>query len=252
MVDAKNPYFARSLVNRYWKHFFNRGLVEPEDDMRVTNPPTNPELLDRLAQSFIDSHFDLKQLIRTICQSRTYQFSAEPNEWNAADTQNFSRYYPKRLAAEVLYDALHQVTGTTTQFSGVPAGTRAVELPDNGFESYFLSVFGKPMNQSACECERSSEATLAQALHLLNAPEMQAKLSDAAARPARFAADTSRTDEAKVEELYWTALARSPSAEERQFALEYLGRPEFQASKQPAYEDMIWALVNTKEFLFNH
>ena len=252
MVDPQNPFFTRSLANRYWKHFFSRGLVEPEDDMRVTNPATNPELLDRLAHSLVDSHFDLKQLIRTICQSRTYQLSAEPNELNAADSQNFSRHYPKRLAAEVLYDALHQVTGTTTQFPSTPPGVHAVQLPDNGSENYFLSVFGKPRNQSACECERSGEATLAQALHLLNSPEVQQKLADPSGRPARFAAEQSRSDGDKIDELYWIALARAPSAEERQLAENHLARPDMLANKQVAFEDIVWALLNSKEFLFNH
>ncbi|HEX4143276.1 MAG TPA: DUF1549 and DUF1553 domain-containing protein [Pirellulales bacterium] len=252
MVDPQNPFFARSLVNRYWKHFLSRGLVEPEDDMRVTNPATNPELLDRLAQSFVDSHFDLKQLIRTICQSRVYQLSSEPTELNVADTQNFSRHYPKRLPAEVLYDALHQVTGTTTSFPNSPSGLHAVQLPDNGIESYFLAVFGKPQNQSACECERSGEATLAQALHLLNSPEVQAKLSDPGGRPARFAAQESRSDADKIDELYWTALARAPSAEERQLGVAHLARFNTVADKQRGFEDVVWALLNTKEFLFNH
>ena len=126
------------------------------------------------------------------------------------------------MSAEVLYDALHQVTGTLTSFPGAPPGMHARELPDNGSESYFLAVFGKPQNHSACECERSGEATLAQALHLLNAPEIQAKLSDPAARPARFAADTGRSDAEKIDEIYWTALARAPSAEERQLAVAHL------------------------------
>ncbi len=147
MVDPKNPFFARALANRYWKHFFGRGIVDPEDDMRVTNPATNPELLDALAQSFLDSHFDLKQLVRTICRSHAYQLSAEPNRYNAADKQNFSRYYPKRLSAEVLYDALNQATGTSSSFTSLPSGTRAVQLPDNGFDNYFLTVFGKPQNR---------------------------------------------------------------------------------------------------------
>ena len=132
MADANNPFFARALVNRYWKHFFSRGLVDPEDDMRVTNPASNPELLDALSKHFIDQKFDLKDLVRTICMSTTYQLSAMPNEWNVDDKQNFSRYYPKRLNAEVLLDGIDQVTGTTTNFNGMPVGTRAVQLPDNG------------------------------------------------------------------------------------------------------------------------
>ena len=155
-------------MNRYWKHFFGRGLVDPEDDMRATNPAVNPALLDALAKDFIEYRFDLKHLVRTICNSQVYQLSAEPNAWNADDKQNFSRYFPKRLNAEVLLDAIDQVTAAPSNFGGLPAGTRAVELPDNGFDSYFLTVFGRPEATSACECERSGEANLAQSLHLLN------------------------------------------------------------------------------------
>ena len=144
MTQPSNPFFAKALVNRYWKHFFGRGLVDPEDDMRVTNPSTNPQLLDALAKDFIEHDYDLKHLVRTICSSKTFQLSAEPNEHNQNDKQSFSRFYPKRLNAEVLLDAIDQVTGMPTQFSGVPAGTRAIQLPDNGFNSYFLTVFGRP------------------------------------------------------------------------------------------------------------
>ncbi|MEK6235336.1 MAG: DUF1549 and DUF1553 domain-containing protein, partial [Planctomycetales bacterium] len=164
MADPKNPFFAPALVNRYWKHFFSRGLVDPEDDMRVTNPASNPELLKALADNFIKSGFDLKNLVREICRSNTYQLSSEPNDYNVKDKQNFSRYYPKRLNAEVLYDAVLQVTNNTTNFKDMPMGTRAVQLPDNAVTSYFLTVFGKPQGDTACECERSSEANLAQSL----------------------------------------------------------------------------------------
>jgi hypothetical protein len=164
MSDPQNPFFAKALVNRYWKHFFGRGLVDPEDDMRVTNPAAHPELLDALAQEFIEHRYDLKQLIRTICTSHTYQLSAEPHEWNVDDNQNFSRYYPRRLNAEVLLDAIDQVTGTPSKFTGAPLGTKAVQLPDSGFSSYFLTVFGKPDASSACECERTADANLAQSL----------------------------------------------------------------------------------------
>src|SRR5438105_5373109 len=140
MSEKDNPFFAKALVNRYWKHFFGRGLVEPEDDLRETNPATNPALLQAVADDFIASGFDLKHLIRTICQSRTYQLSAFPNPFNAVDKSNFSRYYPKRLTAEVLYDALNVVTKSESHFEGLPAGTRAIQLPDNSFNanSYFL------------------------------------------------------------------------------------------------------------------
>jgi hypothetical protein len=252
MIAPDNPFFARALVNRYWKHFFGRGVVDPEDDMRATNPATNPQLLDALADGFRQSGFDLKQLVRTICQSQTYQLSADPNEYNAADKQNYSRYYPKRLSAEVLYDALNQATGTRTRFTNLPEGYRAVQLPDNGFENYFLSVFGKPRNESACECERSSEATLAQTLHMLNSREVQSKLNDGTGRAALLAADKDRSDEQKLGEMYLAVYARLPAPDELKYSLEYLSRDEFKDKKTAAYEDILWALINAKEFLFNH
>lgn len=260
MSSPDNPYFARSLVNRYWKHFFNRGLIEPEDDMRETNPPSNPELLDALAASFIHSGYDLKQLVRTITQSTTYQLSAVPNAHNAVDRQNFSRYFPKRLNAEVLLDAVNTVLNSTSEFDGLPQGTRAVALPDNSFNAgnYFLTVFGRPDSSSACECERTQEASLAQSLHLLNAPEIQAKLGAGDGRAGLLSRD-SRSDEEKIRELYEWAVTRPPNASELKLAqahLEKLTRDktgeEAAASKRRAYEDILWALINTKEFLFNH
>jgi hypothetical protein len=250
MAQKDNPFFAKSLVNRYWKHFFGRGLVDPEDDMRVTNPASNPELLDALAKSFVDSGFDLKQLCRTIVTSATYQLSAEPNEWNQDDKQNFSRYYPKRLNAEVLLDAIDQVTGATSTFNGVPVGTRAVQLPDNAFNSYFLTVFGRPESSSACECERSSEANLAQSLHLLNSSEIQGKLTSGSGRAALLANDKSRSNDVKIRELYLLAFGRPPLPDEMNVALAHLQKNE--ADPKRAFEDIVWALVNTKEFLFNH
>jgi hypothetical protein len=250
MAAPENPFFARALVNRYWKHFFGRGLVDPEDDMRVTNPATNPVLLDALAKDFIEHKFDMKHLIRTICNSQTYQLAAEPNAWNRNDKQNFSRYYPKRLNAEVLLDAINQVTGTTTGFSGAPAGTRAVQLPDSGFTSYFLTVFGRPEASSACECERSSEANLAQSLHLLNSSEIQGKLTAGNGSAARLAGDKDRDHAAKIRELYLLAFARPPLDDETAIAIAHIDKCGDDAKR--AYEDIVWALINTKEFLFNH
>src|SRR6185295_1484636 len=213
MSDKNNPFFAKTLVNRYWKHFFNRGIVEPEDDLRETNPPSNPELLDALAQRFIASGYDLKALIRDITRSQSYQLSAVPNNYNKADRQNFSRYYAKRLTAEVLFDSINEVTRTPSAFAGLPPGTKATALPDNSFNagSYFLTVFGRPESSSACECERTQEASLAQALHLLNAKDIQDKLSAETGAAAKLAAD-SRGDEEKLRELYLTAYARLPEA----------------------------------------
>ena len=248
MARPDNPFFAKSLVNRYWKHFFDRGIVEPEDDMRETNPPTNPELLDALAQHFIESRFDLKELIRTICRSSTYQLSAYPNEHNLKDKQNFSRYYPKRLTAEVLYDAFHQVTGTTQNYSGLPPGTRAVQMPDASVAPYFLKVFGQPQGDTACECERSQEANLAQSLHLLNSREVQDKV--AKGRAKELAAHKDRPHEDRIKELYRWVYSREPVSEEMQIAVAHIEKHKEQP--QIAYEDIVWALINTKEFLFNH
>ena len=262
MSSKDNPFFAKALVNRYWKHFFNRGLVDPEDDMRETNPPTNPELLNALADHFMASGFDLKDLIRTICRSQVYQLSAVPNQYNAIDKQYYSRYYPRRMTAEVLLDAVDNITGSRSKFEGLPLGTRAVQLPDNSFNnaSYFLAVFGRPEASSSCECERSQDASLAQCLHLLNSKEVQDKLADPKGCAVKFAAAPAQEDEQKIRDLYQAIYSRAPEAREMTLALNYLAKKSSPDStkKEPstgrldAYEDILWALLNTKEFLFNH
>jgi hypothetical protein len=265
MTRKDNPFFAKSLVNRYWKHFFGRGIVDPEDDMRETNPPTNPELLDALAKRFTESNYDLKQLVRDICRSTTYQLDSQPNEYNGVDRQNFSRYYPRRLNAEVLFDAVDQVTGAEAKFSDLPAGIKAVQLPDNSYNksSYFLTVFGRPDSSSSCECERSTAPSLAQSLHLLNNKDLQSKVAAPGGRAATLAADK-RGDEDKLRELYLWAYAREPQADELSAAKSYVdrivtrggtpvsGSPEEASRRKQAYEDLVWALINTKEFSFNH
>ena len=246
----ENPFFAKALVNRYWKHFLGRGLVEPEDDMRVSNPPSNPELLDALAEDFIKGGYDLKRLVRTIATSRAYDRSSQPNESNAGDRRNFARFYPRRLPAEVLLDAIDAVSGTREKFNGLPSSFHATQLPDEGFASYFLDVFGRPKRESVCECERSAEANLSQTLHLLNSDDVQGKLTPDAGRPANLAADK-RPDSEKVEELYRLALARRPTEEERAECLAFLDRRRVAGNLRQGYEDLIWSLINTKEFLFN-
>ncbi|MBI4662837.1 MAG: DUF1549 domain-containing protein [Verrucomicrobia bacterium] len=251
MASKDNLYFGRSLVNRYWKHFFSRALVEPEDDIRETNPPTNPALLDALASHFVKSGFDLKQLVRTICRSSVYQLGSVPNDHNQVDKQNFSRFYPKRLTAEVLLDAVNEMTQSENRFDGLPAGTRAVQLPDNSFNanSYFLTVFGRPEMSSSCECERSQDASLAQSLHLLNAKDIQEKLANDKGRAALLAS-SQNSDETNLRELYYRAYSRAPEPKELALAMNYLDKKS--SKKREAYEDIIWALINTKEFLFNH
>ena len=252
MVARDNPFFARAVVNRYWAHFFNRGIVDPLDDMRVTNPPSNPELLDALANHLHDSKFSLKELIRVIVKSRTYQLSSTPNEFNKHDKQNYARYYPRRMSAEVLYDAVNQVAAAPAGFGGLPtdrhAPNRAIMLPDESFPSYFLDVFGRPQRISACECERVSEANLAQSLHLLNSDEVQGKLSRVNGRADQLAQDK-RPEAEKVDELFLWAFARKPSDEQRAVALEHINKHA--NNKKQAYENILWALLNTKEFIFN-
>jgi hypothetical protein len=248
MRRPNNPFFARALVNRYWAHFLGRGLVEPVDDLRDTNPPSNPELLDALARDFIDSGFDLKRLVRTITRSSTYQLSSVPTEYNADDRQNHARFYATRLQAEVLSDLVDQVTGSPTHFPGVSRTVRARELPHEGFGSYFLDVFGRPPRTSGCECARGQGPSLAQALHLLNAPEIEGKLHDGRGRALRLAADP-RPDAAKVEEVYLAAFCRPPTAEELGDVLALVAKA---TDKKKAYQDLIWAILNSREFAFNH
>ena len=262
MAEKSNPFFAKALVNRYWKHFFKRGLVEPEDDLRDSNPPTNPELLDALAKQFVESKYDLKAIVRTIAQSHTYQLSALPNEYNAVDRQAYSHYYPKRLTAEVLLDSIDQVTGAKSDFADLPPGTRAVSLPDNSYNraSPFLKVFGRPEATSVCECERVQSASLAQSLHLMNAPDIKAKLTAPGGR-AEACAKPGAADPQSIRDTYVAAFSRQPTAEEVKIAEAHVAYPRAgadgkpldpQRSKRTGYEDLLWALLNTKEFLYNH
>jgi hypothetical protein len=252
LTSPSNPFFAKALVNRYWAHFFGRGIVDPPDDMRVTNPPSNPELLETLAQHFVQNKYSLKALIRLICNSRTYQLSAIPNEFNASEKQSFARYYPRRLQAEVLYDAVSKLTGTPASFPGLPndrfAPNRAIMLPDESFVSYFLDVAGRPQRISACECERVNEASLAMTLHLLNSQEVQDKIARAGGRADLLSRDP-RPDAEKVTELFLLATATRPTPEQLQKALEHIAR--YEKNKKVAYENIIWALINSKAFLFN-
>ncbi len=248
LTHPDNPFFAKALVNRYWAHFLNRGIAEPVDDMRVSNPPTNPELLEALATDFVRSGHDLKHLVKTITTSQLYGLSSVPNETNARDRQSFARFYPKRLSAEVLLDAIAQVTNAPTTFGGLPVGTRAIELPDESVASSFLDAFGRPKRDTACECERVTDATLGQSLLLLNSNEVHQKLTAAGARAEKLAKDPG-PDADKIDDLFWMAFARRPSNTEKSAALHHIeSRPD---RKKEAFEDILWALINAKEFQFN-
>lgn len=200
--------------------------------------------------------------MRTICNSQTYQLSATPNEYNQSDKQNYSRFYPRRLTAEVLLDSIDNLTNVPTNFPGQPISTRAVQLPDDSFNSgsYFLTVFGRPEMDSACECERTQDANLAQSLHLLNSKGIQDKLAHTDGRASALTKDVDRPTESKIKDLYLRAFARPPKTEELAVATGYLDQKlatvkedeKRNEAEQQAYEDILWALINTKEFLFNH
>lgn len=243
-----NQWFARNIVNRVWAQFTGRGIVTPVGDFRLTNPPTNPELLDALAESFVKSGFDLHDLIRTITSSRTYQLVATPSAMNERDEQNYSRALFKRLDAEVRFDMICQVTGSSEKFKGMPAGYRAIELWDSQVPHYFLSLFGRPVRATACECERATQPSVAQVLHVLNSPQIQEKLSSDAGKLAMLEG-TIADDEKLVEEIYLMFYSRFPTTDEQVSVSRYLANAD---NRRKAVEDVAWSLMNTVEFLFNH
>lgn len=243
-----NYYFPRSVVNRYVGYLLGRGLVEPIDDLRATNPPSNVALMDRLAEEFVASGYDVRQLMRMIMTSRLYQLDSQPLPENAHDRRFFAYYKAKRLPAEALLDSIDLVTESPTKFTKLPAGTRAIELPDAEYPNYFLNTFAKPRRASVCECERMPDENLAQALHTLNGDILTAKIADKKGRVARLMA--AKLPHAKiVEELYLAALNRYPTAPEIEASDQFLAQA---SSPQECYEDLLWALINSKQFLFNH
>jgi hypothetical protein len=248
MVKPENPYFAKAYVNRMWGHFFGRGLVNEVDDMRETNPASSPEILEALANEFRGSGFNMKGIIRTMVSSRLYQLSAEPRPENVHDRQNFARYYARRMIAEVFLDAVDQTCGTKSNFGNMSANARAVDLPHEGFGSNFLDTFDRPQRVSVCECERSAAATLGQVLLLANSDEVENKIADGKGR-AKTLIDTNRTPAEIVEEIYLTAYSRSPRPDERTSAISYI---ELAQDRNKAVQDLLWAILNSREFMYNH
>jgi hypothetical protein len=246
-----NPYFARSFVNRVWKNFMGRGLVEAVDDMRATNPPSNEELLAALTRDFTDHGFDVKHLIRTIMQAAAYQRSAKPNETNRQDERYYSRYLLRRLPAEALLDAISQVTAVPTDFPGYARGTRALQLPDARVNSYFLSAFGKPPRLLTVESERTAEPSVAQALHAINGDTINQKLRAPGGLVDSFV-KLGVADELVLQHLYIAALSRPPSQAELQQLLPVLAESKDPTTRRQAIEDVAWAIFTSKEFLFNH
>ncbi len=250
MTAADNPFFAKNIVNRFWGYLMGRGLVEPLDDVRATNPASNPELLDALAADFIKHKYDLKHLLRTIMNARAYQLSSIKIPGNEADAQNvhYTRFAVRRLTAEQMADALDFATGTREKYTGLPLGTRAIQLPDAGVKSYLLDTFGRPPRQITCECERTTQPNIAQALHLLNGDALNKKIANPAGRVDTLL-KAKKTNEQIVEELYLTTLSRVPNQDEIDRAHRWIREAP---NAREGLQDLLWALLNSREFLFNH
>ena len=246
LTSRDNPFFAKAIANRMWSYFLGKGIIDPVDDIRASNPPSNPALLDALTKDFVGHDFDLRHLMRVIVSSRAYQASIETNEWNANDRDNFSHAIPRRLAAEELMDAVASAAGARPSFAEVPENTRASQLvdPHIGREG-FLDVFGRPARDSSCECERRSDFSLPQALNLVNGKTISDAVADSKGRVAKLIL-SGKSDAAIVDDLYLAALSRLPTVEERQRGVAYLSNP----ARGSRVQDLLWALLNSKAFLY--
>jgi len=266
LTSPENPYFAKAITNRVWANFFGVGLVEEVDDLRISNPPSNSELFDAATQHVVENDFDLKSLMRAILQSNAYQRSSKPVAGNEAESRFYSRYYPKRIMAEVLHDAVVQVTGVPTKFDTVafpgndkqktdfyPEGTKAIQLYDSAVENYFLSTFGRNPRNIVCECERSSEPTMVQVMHISNGSTINEKLNSKESRVEKLLQlrRNGLSDDAIVDEIYMTCFSRYPSAEKRRELVQFLP-PVNSPEERATIEDLFWGLMSTREFLFNH
>jgi hypothetical protein len=255
LTSSENPYFARNVANVLWAHFFGRGIIEPVDDARVSNPPSNPELLEALARHLVDYHYDFKKLVRDICTSRTYQLATEPNATNALDDRNFSKAAIRRIRAEVLLDCISEVTATQDKFPGLPRGARAVEIADGNASTYFLTTFGRASRTSVCSCEVKVDPNLSQALHLLNGSTLQNKIERGAL--VKHLLDQGMTPAKVIEELYLRCFGRKPSPDEVERLARFLPAVEslneaVKADQVQTLNDLFWSLLNAKEFVFNH
>ncbi len=247
LASPENPYFAKNLANIVWAHFFGKGIVNEVDDVRVSNPAVNPELLDDLGKKFAEYNFDFKKMVRDICNSRTYQLSTSTNETNESDLTNFSHSSLRRIRAEVLLDVISKITETKDKFRGLPLGARAVQIADGNTSNYFLTTFGRAKRETVCACEVKMEPNLSQALHLLNGESAHNKIKQG--NLVKRMLDEQKSPEEIVDELYLRCLTRQPNDTERQQIMDELNKEE---NKQPGLEDLFWALLNSREFVFNH
>ena len=249
IVSPENPYFAVSVANRVWAHFLGVGIVEPIDDIRVSNPPSNPALFDKLGKQLVEYEYDIRRLVRDICNSNTYQRSCDANPSNAADTANFARAQPRRIGAEVLLDCIAQATGSAEKLPGLPPGARAVQIADGRASNYFLTTFGRAKRETVCACESKTEPTLSQALHLLNGNAVHQKVAQGGLVKKWLEAGKPPVE--VIDEIYLGCLSRPPTDEERTQLVATLP-PAEDAGLDSALQDVFWAVLNSREFLFNH
>lgn len=248
LVSKQNPFFAKAIANRVWSYFFGKGIIDPVDDIRASNPPVNPQLLEALTKDLIDHNFDLQHLMRTIVNSRAYQASFLTNEWNAGDAENFSHAIPRRLSSEQLADAVTMAAGAKPNFPEVPEDTSASQLPDPHVgKDGFLDLFGRPNRESACECERRTDFSLPQALNLVNGTTISDAVADPKGRVAKLVL-AGKADQAIVEDLYLATLSRFPSKREADNGIKYLAG----GARATRAQDLLWALLNSKGFLYSY
>jgi hypothetical protein len=247
LASPDNPYFATNLANIVWDQFFGQGIIHPVDDVRVSNPPSNPELLRELGKRFTAYKYDFKKLVRDICTSRTYQLSTLPNSSNEGDTRNFARAAVRRIKAETFLDCISAVTETKNKFPGLPQGARAVQIADGSVSTYFLSTFGRATRETVCSCEVKLEPTLSQSLHLLNGDTTTQRIAAGNLVGRRLA--EKKTPGQITEELYVRCLSRKPTSQE---TVKLLALVNASPDKKQALDDVFWSLLNSREFMFNH
>ncbi|MBL8812413.1 MAG: DUF1553 domain-containing protein [Planctomycetaceae bacterium] len=247
LASSENPYFAKNLANIVWAHFFGRGIIHEVDDVRVSNPPVNPELLDELGRKFTEYNYDFRKLVRDICTSRTYQLSTKTNPTNESDHRNFAHAELRRIRAEILLDCISSVTSTQDKFPGLPVGARAVQIADGNTATYFLTTFGRAKRESVCSCEVKMEPNLSQALHLINGDTSNAKIQQGGLIPTRL--KEGKTPAEIINEMYLRCFSRRPTEAELASLVALVAE---QQNPAEALEDIFWSLLNSREFLFNH
>jgi hypothetical protein len=249
LASPSNPYFATNLANMVWAHFFGKGIIDEVDDVRVSNPASNAELLTELGKQFTSYNYDFKKLVRDICNSRTYQLSTVPNASNESDTKNFAKAAVRRIRAETMLDCISSVTETKNKFPGLPLGARAVQIADGNVSNYFLTTFGRASRETVCSCEVKLDPSLSQSLHMLNGDATTQRIQQGNLI-GKMLAEKKKPEEI-IEELYLRTLIRKPSSSELEKLVKTVNETP-PADKKKTLDDIFWALLNTREFLFNH